>query len=609
MTEEPTEVPVEGSDDDSRPTETATDAAASTDVPAKAREYRPLRVWPVPVFLIGLWVFRLIPVLSAENSMPVMMLGFMGPMLFAALVGLWWLCLSRARLSERVVGFFGLIVLGVVTNLAADKTVQGIGVLGYAVPWGVTGFGLAAFGMAGVASFRRTWFALLAALLCFGFWTTVRTDAIWGNFRTARSWRWEPTTEEQFLRSIATRSPQPGLRAAADVPLAEPEWPAFRGPHRDGVQPGVVLDEDWQAHPPKQRWRTRVGPGWSSFSVAGDRLFTQEQRGENEAIVCYQASSGQELWSHTYPSRFWETVGGAGPRATPTLHGGNLYALGAAGLLHRLDAATGRPVWQRDITKDAGRQPPEWGFASSPLVTNGVAIVHAGGSGDRGVLAYDVETGDLRWSSPAGDHGYSSAQLSTIGGTPCVLMLTNKGLTCIEPATGRLLGKHDWEFGGYRVLQPLVLDDSSVLLATSMGTGTKRISVSKEGEALTMREQWLSRMSPTFNDFVAHDGYLYGFDNNIFACIDLADGARKWKQGRYGNGQVLLLPDGDQLLVLSEGGEIVLLRATPEEWIEVARQQVLEGRTWNHPVLVGDRLYVRNGEEAACFEMPLHRLP
>ena len=148
------------------------------------------------------------------------------------------------------------------------------------------------------------------------------------------------------------------------------------------------------------------------------------------------------------------------------------------------------------------------------------------------------------------------------------------------------------------ILQPYVL------LGTAMGTGTQRIEVRLEGDQLVAEESWLSRgISPYYNDYVTHGSYLYGFDNNIFACVDLATGQRKWKKGRYGHGQVLLLPKASQLLVISEHGELVLLRADANESIELGRYQALHGRTWNHPVVVGNRLYVRNAEEAACFEL------
>jgi outer membrane protein assembly factor BamB len=238
-------------------------------------------------------------------------------------------------------------------------------------------------------------------------------------------------------------------------------------------------------------------------------------------------------------------------------------------------------------------------------VTGGLVIVHAGGSEDKGVLAYDAKTGEPRWSAAAGDHSYSSPQLSVVGGQAVVLMLTNAGLTALEPAGGKVVWEHAWLFEGYRVLQPLLVDPSSLLLGTGMGTGTRRISVTVAGDAVSADEQWTTRsMKPDFNDFVAHKGYLYGFDQAIFACIDLATGKQQWKKGRYGKGQVLLLPEADQLLILSETGAVVLLRASPKNLEELAQWQAIEGKTWNHPVLAGNRLYVRNGEQAACFELP-----
>lgn len=587
----------------------AQDSGESSAAAPQRREggLRKLRVWPVLVLLVGLWATKLVPGLYAEMSMPVMMLGFAGPSLFTLLILLWWLLLSRASWQERIAGTMGLILLMIAANILADASMQGFGIWIYAMPWAITVFALVLVALARLDSRWRTWLALAATMLCFGYWDLVRTDEIWGNFQTARSWRWEPTAEEEFLERLAAR-PSDGLPAepAGDKPLPAAEWPEFRGPARDGVLPGVYLAEDWEAEPPREIWRIPIGPGWSSFSVAGDRLFTQEQRGDQEVVSCYDTGSGAELWARQNEARFWEPVGGAGPRATPTVHDGKLFALGATGLLQRLDPLTGRQVWQRDLNQDSGREPPQWGYASSPLVAGDVVIVHAGGPGDQGLLAYDLESGEPRWSCPSGDHSYSSPQLAELDGTTCVLMLTNQGLDFVDPEDGNLLGQHAWEFAGYRVVQPLVLDSTSVLLGTPMGTGTRRIDVSRSDTGFSIKESWTTpRMNPYYNDYVAHEGYLYGFDNNIFACVDLADGKRKWKQGRYGNGQVLLLPEGNQLLLIAEDGELVLLRATPESHIVVARHQVLEGRTWNHPVLIGNRLYVRNGEQAACFELPL----
>ena len=528
----------------------------------------------------------------------------MGPLVCAALILLWWLLASRATWKEKLLGLVGLLVIAFAAHALADKSLKDFGLMMYMLPWGITAFALAVIVADSINAPRRVWLGLLAAAVGFGFWDLVRVDEIRGDFATTRNWRWQPSAEDQFLEGLVARQTVAGQPATPE--MGPPTWSGFRGPHRDGIQPGVVLGEDWETQPPREIWRVAVGPGWSSFSVAGDRLFTQEQRGEQEAVVCYDARNGNELWVHQDPARFWEVVGGAGPRATPTLHEGSLFALGANGLLNRLDPTTGEQIWQRDIRQDADREPPQWGFSSSPLVTHGVVIVHAGGAADKGLLAYDVETGDLRWSAPAGDHSYSSPQLAEVCGAPRVLALTNRELSMVDPTSGEIVGEHVWEYNGYRVVQPLVLAGNSVLMGTAIGTGTRRIDWTAADDELTAVERWTSRrMNPYFNDYVAHNGYLYGFDNKIFACVDLESGDRQWKQGRYGNGQVLLLPDGDQLLVISEDGELVLLRASPEQHLELAKLRALDGRTWNHPVVVGNRAYVRNATEAACFELPL----
>jgi outer membrane protein assembly factor BamB len=368
----------------------------------------------------------------------------------------------------------------------------------------------------------------------------------------------------------------------------------------------VVIDTDWEKHPPKELWRRKVGPGWSSFAVAGHSIFTQEQRGDAEAVVCYDADTGNERWIRTSPARFWESVAGAGPRATPTLKDGKLFAVGATGLVHCLNPANGALIWERDLTKDASREPLAWGFSSSPLVIGDVVIVYAGGADDKGVFAYDVGSGEPRWSVPAGDHSYSSPHRANIAGRDVVLMLTNTGLTAIDPADGKNAWAYDWKYEGYRIVQPLMVDGSGILIGTGMGTGTRRVDVTLAAGEPQISDRWTSlEMKPDFNDYVAHKGFLYGFDHNIFACIDLETGKRTWKKGRYGNGQALLLPDGDQLLVLAESGDVVVLRTDSQSLEELARTKVLNNKTWNHPVLVADRLYVRNGEEAVCLQLPL----
>ncbi len=562
----------------------------------------PLRLWPAIALLAILWLFRLLPRLIEDPSMQLLMAAFFAPLVCAVLILIWWVVASRATWRERVLGLLAFLALAVIGFFVGHPTIRGFGTLG-AVQWGASAFVVGLVVSRWSRLERRTAIGLVAAALAFGYWAMVRMDGVWGgDFKAERSWRWSRTAEDNYLTERESRSGGSSL----DEPLAEAEWPGFRGPGRDGVVPGLILAEDWQARPPRELWRIQVGPGWSSFAVAGRRIFTQEQRGELEAVVAYDAENGGQLWAHEYPSRFFEAMGGAGPRATPTLAGGMLFALGAEGLLHRLEPETGEVVWRADLREDSQREPPTWGFSSSPLVVDGVVIVHAGGEGDRGVLAYGVDDGRLRWGAPAGGHTYSSPQLSRVAGELSIPMVTDAGLTLYDPADGSVMWKYDWPIKGYRVLQPLVIGDSTLLMSTGQGVGTRRLDLRREGASLVGEERWTSRgLKPDFNDYAAHEGSLYGFDPNILACIDLETGERRWKGGRYGAGQLLLLPDASQLLVLGEKGDLVLVRATPERHEELTRMKVFETKTWNHPVLVGDRLYLRNAQEAVALAMPL----
>jgi outer membrane protein assembly factor BamB len=333
-------------------------------------------------------------------------------------------------------------------------------------------------------------------------------------------------------------------------------------------------------------------------------LFTQEQRGPMETVVCYNASSGREVWNHQYEARLDDPMGGPGPRATPTLANGGLFVVGATGKFLRLDPATGDVVWQKDLKEVAGRETPTWGFSGSPLVIGSHAIVWAGGKDDKGLLAFDVEAGDLRWSVATGDHTYSSPQLSNIAGEQLVLMLSNAGLVLVEPATGKVRLNYEWTFSGYRALQPTVVGDDTVILGTPMNAGSRAIRITKANGELAAEELWTSRfLKPDFSDMVIYEGYLYGNDGGFLICIDLENGDRMWKDGRYGKGQVLLLENNGLLLVAAEDGRVHLVRADPNEFVEVDSFPALEGKTWNHPVVVGDKLYVRNSRQAAGFQL------
>jgi outer membrane protein assembly factor BamB len=339
--------------------------------------------------------------------------------------------------------------------------------------------------------------------------------------------------------------------------------------------------------------------------VVGERLFTQEQRGELEAVVCLDAATGKEVWSHEDKARFWDTVSGAGPRATPVFDSGRIYSLGGTGILNCLDAARGKLVWTRDVAAESGAAVPGWGFSGSPMVANGLVIVFAGGPNDKGLLAYRADTGQPVWSAAAGQMSYSSPQLASLGGQPQVLQLSDGGLFAFEPESGKPL----WNFGtptpgAPLSLQPHVLNDSQVVVTSPADFGLALVDLSPANDAWETTRRWgSSEIHPSFNDFVVCKGHVFGFNEAIFACVDLENGKRRWKKGRYGHGQVVLLAEQELLLVLAETGEVVLVAANPEKLEELSRFQAIEGKTWNHPAIAHGRLFVRNGEQMACYEL------
>ena len=441
-------------------------------------------------------------------------------------------------------------------------------------------------------------------ILATGFWLLVRTEGVDGDMAFQLAPRWRSTAEQRLLSAhdavIRKTSPTDQEEVLSSV------WSGMRGARRDGVvRESIEVDSDWQNEPPRELWRRSVGPGWSSFSFAGSLLFTQEQRGEEEVVVAYRVSDGEPVWVHADRARFWEALAGAGPRATPTFSSGVVYTLGATGWLNALEAATGDSIWQRNVANDTSAEIPEWGFSSSPLVVEDLVVVHTGGVDGQAVIAYESSSGEPRWTAAAGALSYSSVQRSIVDDVEQLLLATNDGLHAFDPLSGQILWEHSWPvLGGARVVQPLLSDDGGILLGTSFGMGTRRLDVRRGPAGWEARDVWTSpRLKPYYNDSVVHKGHVYGFDARILACLDVRTGERRWKGGRYGNGQLLLLPDDDLLVVVSDRGLVALVRATPGGFEEVGSFQAIQGKTWNHPAIVDGVLYVRNGEEMAAFAL------
>lgn len=591
--------------------------------PANTGATRIIRLWPAVIFVALFWVFH-----YASDYVEMSM--FMRFVTRFAVLGIvllgfvaWWMFFSRARWSDRLLALVVFIGGALITGALADKqTLGSVGILGVFVA-----------GLPFVATIWLAWLAISNRWLhlsptvqrvglCFlilatwGCFDLVRWEGLDGGQHSAFAWRWSKTSEQSFLaehhqKNISGASQNQSTETSnTQLTIRPDDWVEFRGAQRNGQIHGLKLATDWEHQPPKRLWRQKVGPAWSSVIVIDGLLFTQEQRGDQEVTVCYDAATGQERWAHADSTRFFEPLAGAGPRGTPTFADGHIYSLGATGKLNCLDPRTGHLLWSHDIVIDGGAEitaqafaPRQWGYSNSPLVADGLVFVFAGGTKEKGLLAYHADSGELAWSAPAGADGYSSPQLVTLAGQKQILMHANSGLIAFDPATGKQLWQLPCASDKFLpITQPQIVGPDKLLIQSE--NGIQLIKLTVDGDKWTPTQQWDSRsLKLTLNDYVVHDGSIYGFDDNIFCCLDLETGKRRWKAGRYGSGQVLLLPDQPLLVVTTETGEAVLVSPNPKKLEELGRFQAIEGKTWNHPVIAEGKLFVRNAEEMACYEL------
>jgi outer membrane protein assembly factor BamB len=601
-----------------------------------------IRLWPGVVAVVLQWFLWLaLPLLAPDLAIYGMIGGIVGGAL-AVLV--WWTIFSRTPHLERWGALVLLIAATFATrpfiHLSIAGAMMGMMYIFFPIPvlclalvtWAVVGRGLA-------AGPRRVALVVITLIAC-GLFVSVRTDGMMGEGAPQLAWRWTKTAEQRLLAEPSLEmtvtpvaSTAPPSPADATTPVESPavppparaipvslpsgstmaatahtvaDWPGFRGPQRDGIVRSLRIETDWATSPPTQVWRRPIGPGWSSFAAGDGLIYTQEQRGDDELVTCYSLTTGKPVWKHSDPARFYESNGGAGPRGTPTLSNGRIYTLGATGIVNALDARSGAVVWSHNVGADASKKTPEWGFSGSPLVIDDLVIVAAAGK----LAAYELASGKPRWFGPNGGDGYSSPHLFTADGVEQVLLMSQHGAVGVAPADGKVLWEYPWK-SDTRIMQPAIASEGDVLMSfgDAMGSGgIRRVGLAHGPGGWTVQERWTSNgLKPNLSDFAIHDGYAYGFDGSILSCIDLKDGKRKWKGGRYGSGQLVLLENQGLLLVTSEEGELALVSATPDQFKEIARFPALKDKTWGHPAMAGDVLLVRNGEEMVAFRLALAR--
>jgi outer membrane protein assembly factor BamB len=392
---------------------------------------------------------------------------------------------------------------------------------------------------------------------------------------------------------------------AGEAPAAD--WPQFLGSTRDGVYTGNDLAAQWPADGPAVLWKQKVGLGFSGPVVAGDRLILHHRLGDREQVDCLEAQSGKAFWRFEYAATYTDDYGfDTGPRATPAIAGERVFTFGAEGMLHCLDLASGKLVWSVDTAREFKSGKGFFGRACSPLVEGGSVILILGGAPGAGVVAFDVATGKVRWKSVEDEAGYSSPVAADFDGHRQIFCLARRGLHALDPATGQ--ARFHFPFrpainASVAAAVPLISGEF-LFLSASYGAGAVTLRAGPNGVVKTWAED--NVLSSHYATSVHRAGFLYGFDGRqeegcILRCVELKSGRIRWSRDGLKAGTVTLA--GDQLLILTERGELIAANATPEAYRERSRAQILPFNTRAHPALANGRFYARSRDTLVCVDL------
>jgi len=466
-----------------------------------------------------------------------------------------------------------------------------------------------------VSDYQRCWRLWAAGLTVFAGLSLVvlfRLEGVNGELIPRLRLRW---TASRALDQPTHHDVDLSTTTAAD-------FSQFLGPGRIAAVENRSLVADWKQQQPKKLWSHGVGKGWSGFAAVNGYAVTMEQRGQQEWVTCYHLETGELCWKHAVKTRHQTFLGGVGPRSTPTIDGGKVYALGATGILRCLEGDSGAIIWKQDLLQLAGTDVASdlkavaWGRSASPLLVDDKVIVPLGGSPDgqkRSLIALSKETGQPLWRSGDRQVSYSSPTVMTLAGQRQVVTVNEDNVSGHEIQTGQLLWQHDWDgqsYGAASVSQPVSVGPDQVLLSKGYQQGAMMLRVEPApGETsacpYVATSIWTNRsvLKTKFTNVTQLDGFAYGLSDGILECVELRDGTRRWKRGRYGHGQLLRV--GRQCLVLSENGTLYLIALSPEGLQVQGEIEAMQQQCWATLCLYGNQLLVRSVDQIACYEIPL----
>jgi outer membrane protein assembly factor BamB len=386
------------------------------------------------------------------------------------------------------------------------------------------------------------------------------------------------------------------------VAASAADWPNFRGPNHNGISSETGWTAQWPVEGPRQLWKASVGTGFSSIAVAQGRAYTVGNRADIDTIYCFDAETGSNVWQYSYPAALDPKMHEGGPSATPTVDGGRVYAVSKQGLVFCFDAAQGALQWSNNVAAKVGAGTPMWGFAGSVLVQDNLLILDMGGGG----AAVDKSTGQVVWSSAKEAGGYATPLPCSVNGVPTVVIGSARTVFGLEAKSGQVLWSFPWKTqSDLNVTDPVVAgNDVFVSADFEHGSAVFRINGTN---STTVWEN--SKLRNHIATSILLDGYVYGVDGQVnnagaatLKCLDFATGAEKWNFKGLGGGELIVA--GHKIIMLGDGGELVVAEASPEGFNPISRAQVLGGKCWTAPTLANGRIYARNAKgDVICLDV------
>lgn len=578
-----------------------------------------IRMWPVWLLaLVSLWCLFGPTLLGMADYVRFFTLAI-GALVQVVCMLLWGLFASGLRWKPRLLAV-GLGVGVLVLGFALQHRSLGISILLYGVPITIIVLAVVSLLTSTQTWEKQRWLLASAWAIPILAWLPLRSEGYKASFMPQLRWRWTTDAETLALQALeAAKARTTNDRATLQpVSLKSGDWPRFRGVANDGqateVPPGLSSKVEM-----KKLWSKVAGPSWGSVIVVDGWLYTIEQRGPDEAVVCLDTKTGDEVWATAYPARFEDKtqVSGAGPRGTPTFHNGILYTVGGTGRVTAIQAHDGKMLWERDLIADTRGTVPEWGFSTSPYVDNERCIVMSNSSAGKTIdtICYDTKSGNVVWTGEEGGLSYSSPQVVELHGIKQILVsLTRMGgekngnlLLSRDYATGKELWRFDGDATGNAMLTPIMVAGNRILINNG-AAGVSALEIGRDekqpDQPFSVKVLWSqNRLLPEFSDLVVEGDVVLGLSKGLLTALKIADGKLLWKKFRFGGGQLIGLPTEQSVLVISEEGKLSLIRVSSQGPELLCESDALGGKTWNHPVIVGNRIYCRNAEEVACLEL------